>query len=689
MTRRKSGGLGVGASKSHPKDAELDRLDHLLVCASRDSELGFALELYRGILDECEVVLASAAFRDDRVSIGDDRRLKLTCAALLGNAGILWKLNRMQDAVASLSKLITLDPSDSQRGRFWLATCLFELRNYGELGELLERFEDSSSGWLYVRALHAFATRGDDEQSRQLLKDASRQGERFLDYLLGEGHVDASLPIRFDSGNSHHSFARLFLPAWRTVPNALAWTRRALKIPLAKRAVSSSLSFPINQLLELPLTDATWQVGVVPMDKKLAQGSPCWIVAVFDRKNEEMRCITVVESQPTPAALWPELLNAMRQPIEGQPARPTRIEVSRPDQGQAWQRLLRQLDCDCQIAYRMDELQRMLKGMNAHLAAQRLRTVDDDFDAAALPQTDAVWQFDSYHNPIPISNSKEGVTRPWTIILLETAAGRVLGLELQTNKPTPEVLWDYMARVMQRDRRRPRRVEFSDGDAFNFQKPLLAKANVDCALRDELPELQRHIGSLISGLSDPHKCALADGRGIDADDMESFYQIAAQFYGRAPWKHVTGDVPIKVESDMRQDRYVIVMGRSGMTLGLSVYQSWDDLMKLFRGQTSMDQLSCISLTFDEEMIMAPQDLFMVENMGWPIATLEAYPAVMCLRPGGGIESPSKSDLQYLEALMRCLPEFIASGTQMATFENQVEGCKGNIRLTWATDRSRW
>lgn len=689
MARKKSGGLGAGSSKSLTMDVKLEYLESLFHRAAGESELGIALEIYREVLDHCEAAAASAEFRSGRVSSSVEGWKRLHEAAVLGEASVLWKLNRMQESVASLNRLMVLDPSDRQRARFWLAACLYELRNYEELGALLDRFEDSSSAWKYVRALYAYARQGDTEPARQFLKDASRQGERFLDYLLGEGQVDSSRPIRFDSENSHHSFARLFLPVWRSVPGALAWTRKTLRVPLINKRNQQPLTLPLKQLLALPLTNSTWQIGVVPMDKEHAKGDPCWIVAVVDRKNKEMRTVNVVESQPTPTTLWPELLNAMLQPTDGKPARPTRIEVSRPEQRRAWQTSLRQIDCDCQIAYRMDELQSMLKGMNVLLAAKRMRSIEDDFDALALPQTDAIWQIDSFHNPIPISNPTVGVTRPWTVVLLDTSTSHVLGLERQMDKPTPEAFWSYVSRVMQRDKCRPRRVEFSDGDAFNFHRPMLANAKVDCELRDELPELYRHIFSLVSGLSDPHKCALADGRGVDRDDMESFYQTAAQFYERAPWKQVPGDIPIKVEFDKRPTRYAIVMGRSGMTLGISIYMSWNDLMGLFSGKTSIDQLTCISLTFDEEMIMAPQDLFLVERLGWPIATPEAYPAVMHLHPGGRSESPPKSELQYLEGLMHSLPEFIASGKQSETFKNRVAGCSGEIRLTWSTDRSRW
>lgn len=65
---------------------------------------------------------------------------------------------------------------------------------------LLDLYDEWTAFWRYAQTPWAFATGGDCDESRRLLKEAHRLDARFVDYLLGDSMVRADQPIRFEEG---------------------------------------------------------------------------------------------------------------------------------------------------------------------------------------------------------------------------------------------------------------------------------------------------------------------------------------------------------------------------------------------------------------------------------------------------------------------------------------------------------
>ena len=51
--------------------------------------------------------------------------------------------------------------------------------------------------------------------------------------------------------------------------------------------------------------------------------------------------------------------------------------------------------------------------------------------------------------------------------------------------------------------------------------------------------------------------------------------------------------------------YAIVLGPTGVTLGLALYRGWDDVLAMLQGLRGNDEMSGFSIVFDEVAIMAP------------------------------------------------------------------------------------
>ena len=670
----------VGSSRvgTTEHDVILKKVRYLLLEAERISEPDLALDLYQEALAACNSVASPAGPN------AAPANQPLLMDVVFGVAESYWRLNRLDDAAVHFRDLIQRDPSDARLARYWLAACLFGLQLYEELDDLLAHFGDQSHCWLYARALHEFATEGDTEKARKLLIDAHGKGRKFMDYLFGDEQVLASRLIRMRSDSSLHGFARLYLPAWRSVPGAVAWTRQALRIPLSDRSVTP-MPLPLNQLLELPRSKATWRVGVSPA-KKTSSENTYWIVAVVC--DETVLSTDIVDLQPTPAVVWSAVLKAMLEPISGSPSVPSVIEVARPEYSRAWQRMLNEVDCQCRLNYRMPMIQEFFKELATVVEATRLRQLDADFEPLDLPQTDAVWQIGFFHQPEPISNAKVGVVRPWLLCILDRDSKVALCCELSMEQPGREAIWEYARRLMQKMSIRPQRLELMNGDGFGIAKEGASKCATDCVLRDELPELDNFLFEMAVSFSSPEKCSLVNGRGVTPEVMEEFYEVAAIYYSRAPWRHVPGDVPIEIRLANGETRYAVVMGRSGMTFGVTVYEDFGKVRDLLCGRTR-EMPESKSVIFDEFMSLSPQDLYLVERHGWPIATPEAYPVAMSLSRDRQPDSPSKVSLKLLIGIMRVLPDFVESEMQSKSYDAESYGFKQAVQCTWTAPRSQW
>jgi hypothetical protein len=608
--------------------------------------------------------------------------------ARFASACLLWRTSRRGEAAEEFHQLLAADPDDVHFSRYWLAACWFDLDRHDELKQLLAQRDEATAVWRYAQALLAFRLSGDTDEARAILQEANGLGAGFLAYLLGDAVVKAAEPVRFggDQEEAMHSLAALFLPAWRATPGAASWARRVLRVPLVRKA--EEMAFPRQELCRLPQRDVTWQLGFRRLDDEGSdQEVPIWILAISDFVNRSIVCMTVLEETPTPEAVWRAVLSTLRQPLEGSPYRPATLQAP-ADCCRAWRDMLAEISVECVSEYDSEPIDQILEGMALFARSQQSPALAKDIDLRELPQTDRVWQAAFFHSPTLISNDEIGVQRPWGIIVCDRQSGFVLSNDLIGEEPSADQMWDHLVRSMAHpgscEPQRPSTVEVSDSDCYDFLKPKLHELDIRCVLRDELPELDEFLDSFVRSLGDPGKCALADGTGVTMDQMESFYDAAAHYFKQAPWRYVPGEVPIEIRCRglAAGTRYAIVLGRTGVTLGLVMFHRREDAMALINGQKEWDELSAFTVIFEEQAIMAPMDLALVERRGWAIATPEAYPAVMRLEPGQTPQSPSSDDLVHLEGCLRTIPDFVASGQDAKAYEVTASGQRFKLRLLW-------
>jgi hypothetical protein len=607
--------------------------------------------------------------------------------ARFNSACDLWQVGQYEKAADAFREVLALDPDDPHFARYWLASSLFQVSGSQELDKVLQQQDDRSGIWRFAQALQAFRLHGDSEDAQRLLVAGDHLEPGFEHYLLRDKVVDASRPVRFDADQDERAFgcARLFLPAWRAVPGAAAWARRVLKVPPTSADPNEvQRRFPRAELRALPARRETWQVG---LRHKQGEEPPVWLLGVANVDGQEVRAMTVIDQPLNETIVWNHLIPCFLSPMDGKPARPATLVVCRPELCDAWGPLLSDIGVRCQYENDPQPIGQILEAMAGMLEKSALPPAEG-IDIREFPQSDAVWQADFIRSPAWVMNEEEGSYRPWTVLIVDKSLSIALATSHAPGDPAPEVLLEFLIRTMARPNgasaQRPRLVEVADSDCYDYLRPRLEAAGVACQLVDEMGELNDFCVDLARGIDGSEKCALADGQDVTRAHMESFYEAAEYYFRQAPWRHVPGEVPIEVRcSDPRMGtRFAIVMGRTGVQMGLAVYDDWQITRKMLSGYATAEDSRALVVCYDEAQIMSAVDLQLIERLGWPIATPEAWPAVMRLKPQHTPSSPSADELVFLDACLRAIPDFIQANAASQTRKVQTGTRSVELQLAW-------
>lgn len=454
------------------------------------------------------------------------------------------------------------------------------------------------------------------------------------------------------------------------------------------------LRFPRDELLALPLRRETWQVGLVPLDDESARGDePMRLFGVANVGGMEVRAMTVVDQPLTEDLAWNQLLPAFLNPIEGAPALPAALVVCRREFHEAWTPLLSKIRVRCRYESDPQPVGQLLSSMIDVMAKRQLPPAEG-VDIREFPQSDAVWQAGFYRSPAWVMDKQNGPCRPWSVLVLEKSRSNALTTAHAPGDPAPEVLLEFLVRTMARPgggpAERPRLVEVSDSDCYDHLRPRLEAAGVSCRLADELTEFDDFCLHLARSFDQSEKCALADGPGVTREQMESFYEASNYYFREAPWRRVPGEVPIEIRCDDPAvgTRYGVVSGRTGVQMGLCIYDDWETTAAMLSGYSSFDDNHALAVCYDDEQIMSAVDLQWIDRLGWPIAATDAWPAVLRLEPRRRPRSASAEELVFVDACLRAIPDFLKTRAapqtrRVATGTRPVE-----LRLAWAGQSTR-
>ena len=298
-----------------------------------------------------------------------------------------------------------------------------------------------------------------------------------------------------------------------------------------------------------------------------------------------------------------------------------------------------------------------------------------------LNQSDATWLCTARRAPLWITPDDQPPYRPYVVLVVEQETEMVRRTDIEDERPTPDMVLETLLKGMVKPimgplgslmgfgkRGRPARVLIDDARLVRALKPRLAEVDIRCQhipssrlLDDTLREMGTHM------MGREPMPGLLSVPGATEPLVRQLFDAAAEYYRQAPWRWIDSVSPIEVRypPDGRP-RYAIVMGSGGETFGLSLYESLADLrVALFTADPErvIEQISWFGLAFEEAIMMTFDDLDAMEKYDWPVADDVAYPLVIKATPPEGWGTPDASEIAWLVAALRVIPDFAVEHLQ--------------------------
>jgi hypothetical protein len=216
---------------------------------------------------------------------------------------------------------------------------------------------------------------------------------------------------------------------------------------------------------------------------------------------------------------------------------------------------------------------------------------------------------------------------------------------------------------------RPTRVDTKPDSRWERLQPHLADIGVELDTNDRLELLDDAIENLLAHLTQEQPPGLLEVPGVTPKTAVSFHKVAAESYREAPWRLVADENAIKIECARYQSGpwYAVLMGQSGIVLGMALYEDLRLLRKLWANQLSEKENSrrtvALAVTFGPRWETNPKDFLAAKEHRWEIAGPEAYPTVYRKELRMTLRAPLVWEMELLEGSMRAIPGFLAERTR--------------------------
>jgi tetratricopeptide (TPR) repeat protein len=313
----------------------------------------------------------------------------------------------------------------------------------------------------------------------------------------------------------------------------------------------------------------------------------------------------------------------------------------------------------------------------------------------ALPREEDVWQADCRQLPVWVNDNGRR-TRPQMVAVLSCSTQQALSQEVIAGQPAVGTILQALVTAARSEAaqtpHRPRELQVPVGGVWQELRPHLERAEIALVESEHLEEadsLFRWLGERIGEEGQP---ALVEAEGITPELLADFYEAAATFFERAPWHGVAYESAIRIESPLAPGGvcYGVLMGQSGMTYGLALYEDVELLRRMWRGNLSDAQNARLTVatvvTYGEEFTVAFPDLDDIQAHGRRIARGDAYPSAYHKGRGKEMRLPTPAELELLTAALQTVPGFVGRRPQDDSTPESVEGRVAGhavpLKLSW-------
>ncbi|MBL8793133.1 MAG: tetratricopeptide repeat protein [Planctomycetia bacterium] len=311
-----------------------------------------------------------------------------------------------------------------------------------------------------------------------------------------------------------------------------------------------------------------------------------------------------------------------------------------------------------------------------------------------LPRQPDDWQADFRQMAKWITIDGENV-RPWILLLTSRDDNQILGNDILDESPSAEQMWTKLVEAMESPEagppHRPTEIQVRPGSTWQILKPHLTELGISVVMQAELVHIDFVFADMTRHLFGESEPGLLSVPGMTPELVGSFFSAAAEHYRLAPWRLVGDSGTIRVECDRFQGGpwYAIVMGQSGLTFGLALYEDINQLRKLRRNQSSDHDMVALSVTFGNEQNLSVNDLDALHRHGWPVAGPEAFPGIFRKERGMTMRPPLPWELELMEGCLRAVPRFVQEHrpSENEKIRPVVPAASGELAmpLGWAVD----
>jgi tetratricopeptide (TPR) repeat protein len=308
-----------------------------------------------------------------------------------------------------------------------------------------------------------------------------------------------------------------------------------------------------------------------------------------------------------------------------------------------------------------------------------------------LRKTREVWDGEILRVPQWLAEEGKAPVRPWLGIWVNAANGKIStsGLRRPHEKGFDALLEAFAppgSSIVTGTR--PEKVRVRTPGLAEFLRQKL-EGLIEVELVDDLPAIEMVKAQMRQSMkASPVPDALSVA-GITVPALELFYAAASLFFDAEPWRHLSDEDYIRIESPTPPSeglQGLTVMGAQGRTFGLAFYKDRQqhielhqttDMMKFYRKHGGI-----WSIIFDEITALPTGDADLFEDGILPAPpSPKAYPVAKLYRGGvGQISRPNPAELAFFEAILRALAEITEEELDSARWSKRVVTSNGEVEV---------
>jgi tetratricopeptide (TPR) repeat protein len=294
------------------------------------------------------------------------------------------------------------------------------------------------------------------------------------------------------------------------------------------------------------------------------------------------------------------------------------------------------------------------------------------FDRARLrraPSSFETWQAGFRRIPMWLKEDGEKIV-PWVVLVGNRGADLVLGSTILNQEPGAGELWEAIARAIDRpacgEPGRPAEIEVRPDPRWDQLRPFLDDVGIELRESEPLDVLDEMLEDLTEHLLKDEPPGMLEMPRVTPEMVGSLFQAAADFYRKAPWRFVADRYAVRVECRRFESGpwWAVIMGQAGLTLGLVLYDRFDQLRQLWKSDRDEERdlarmMTSLALTFEREPDVPPKDVDAAARYGWEVVDPEVFPAFYRKEPGLSMRPPLSWELVLIEGCLRAIPAFLA------------------------------